>query len=426
MKYSFASIGLLFLLVVACKNSNAPIEHSGAPQFFSYKSIDVSPTKFSIANNRDTLLFSPNGLIIYVPAFSFVLPQQGVPVDIVLKEYTNPSDILAQNISNQSQEQELMVANSIIHLAVEQQGKPVNLAPHHDLRLHFKRNKANKDIVLWRGEPLAWSKLPFDHPKLFSHFLRMGRYRKVELANGKPLRTWEKENLSMTKEDEERLWEKQKYIFLDYTITKEGNITNLSFREKVDKAFERKIWKSMKAHPPCVPFKQNGKAIDTKCEYHFHVHQAEPKYRNDAPYLDILHSGYAELKAKNIDHIDKLELKYHIFNIGRLGWIAAAKTMPSRNLVDIKIPIKQDFIAEVKAFLEQSKTIVKGTIEDGHVLFKGVPNNEPIQIVGFGEKDKQPLFASIKAANANKVAGTLAFSNSSYDKIKAQLQQLNN
>jgi len=411
---------------VACKNKDATVDHSGAPQFFSYQSIDVSPTKFSISNNRDTLLFSPNGLIIFVPAFSFVLPQQDVPVDILLKEYSNPTDILAQNISTQCQDGTLLIANNIIHLSVQQQGKNVNLAPHHDLRLHIKRNKSNKDIVLWRGEPLAWSELPFDHPKLFSHFLRMGRYKRVKLASGQSLRAWEKENLSKTAEDEDRLWKKQKYIFLDYTITKEGKITNLSFREKVDKAFERKIWNNMKKHPPCVPFKKNGKAIATQCEYHFHVHQTEPKYRNDAAYLDILHRDYPFLKEKKLDHIDKVELQYHIFNIGRLGWIAAAKTMPTENTVDFKIPIQQDFIAEVKAVLEQSKTVVKGTIEDGYVLFKGVPNNEPIQIIGFGEKDKQPLLASIKAGSADQLDKTFAFANSSYDKIKAKLKQLGN
>lgn len=422
------SLLLLLSLSVACDNSNSPaIDSTRGPALFSYSAIDIEPTQFVIDNTRDTLLFGKSGLILYVPAQSFVLRKKGTPVEILLKEYNKPSEILTQRISNTSADQELLRSNHILHIQAKQGSQDVPLAPRHDLRIHVQCNKKDPhddSITLWRGEPTAWSPLKYDRPKLFSHVLRIGKHKDLAFQDGSSVKAWEKANLSFTKEEEIRIWDYQKYLYLYYTITKTGEITNVSFKEEVDPEFEAKILKNMKDHPKCMPYIENGKAVDIKCQYDFHVHEAEPKYRNDLHYLDILKGNYPELKRKKITHIDNLELKYHIFNIGRLGWIATAHAEKPKKTVNLNVKLAASFATEVKVFLKKSKVILSGIRQGNEVNFPLIPDNEPIEIVAFGEKNKQPQMASLKANSSDGIIN-LNLSPSSYDAIKEALQKLN-
>ena len=203
---------------------------------------------------------------------------------------------------------------------------------------------------------------------------------------GLPSKLGKKKHLVLSKEQEQELWDKQMYLHLNYTIDKTGKLKNVVFREKLSTSFQKKVLDEMKQYPVCTPHLENGKPSDAECQYIFHVHQAEPQYKRDLSYLRILEDDYPELKAEKIDHIDNLELKYHIFNIRKLGWIAAAQALEQPTSVDLVIKVEPTFLAEVKIMLEKSKIILKGKRDGNKVSFLGLPKNEAIQIIAFGEK----------------------------------------
>lgn len=429
MKNTLFIIALTCLLAISCKNKNGrndkpPIDGNSRLLPFSYASIDVQPTKFTIDNSRDTLLFGKTGIIIYVPEKAFISKGSNKVFDLYLKEYTKPSEALAQNISNTSADNRLLTSSKIIHLEAKQGNNSLSLSPQHELRVHFKRIRKAPQISLWSGQPQAWKPMKFDQPRLFNHMLKVGNYREEKFANGTSIEAWEKKHLFLNKKEEQELWDKQLYLHLNYTIDKTGRLKNVVFREKLSTAFQKKVLDEIKQYPVCKPHLQNGKPSAIDCQYIFHVHQAEPKYKKDLHYLKILEENYPELKAQKIDHIDNLELKYHIFNIRKMGWVAAAQALEQPTSVDLVIKIEPTFLAEVKIMLEKSKIILKGKRDGNKVSFLGLPKNEAIQIIAFGEKNKQPLLASTKANSSDGVIEQLDFSTSSYKAIKSALKKI--
>ncbi|BDS09848.1 hypothetical protein [Aureispira anguillae] len=422
----------LNFLVLSCKdkkgssNGNQP-DGSGNPLIpFSYASIDIQPTLFTIDNSRDTLLFGKTGIMVYVPAKAFIARGSNTVLDLYLKEYTKPSETLAQNISNTSSDNQLLIASKIIHLEAKQGINQLSLSPNHDLRVHFKRIPKAPKISLWSGQPQAWTPLKFDQPKLFNHILKIGSYKEEHFANGDLIEAWEKSNLEITKEEELELWKQQQHLHLNYTISPTGAIKEVFFEEKISTDFQEKILAKMQHYPSCKPYiNEKGEAVNTHCQYVFHVHQAEPKYKEDLNYLQILGQDYPELIAEKIDHIDDLEFKYHIFNIRKLGWIAAAQALEQPTSVDLVINVEPNFLAEVKIMLNRSKIILKGKRIGNKISFLGLPKNEAIQIIAFGEKNKQPLMASTQANSSDGVIDNLTFSTSSYEAIKSAIKKVN-
>jgi hypothetical protein len=392
---------------------------------FAYSSIDIEPIKFTIDNSRDTLVFGKKDLIIYVPAKAFIAKGSNKTFDLYLKEYNKPSDALAQNISNTSMDHRLLAASKVIHLEAKQGLTSLSISPEHDLRIHFKRNKAVPEISLWSGLPQAWTAMKFDQPRLFNHRLKTGLSTATEFADGSSIEAWEDEFLTINKEKEEQeLWDNEEHLHLDYTINKSGKIEKFVFEEKIETNFQERILKAMQKYPVCQPYLVNGQAKAVTGRYIFHVHQAEPRYKNDLNYIRILGKKYPKLTAQKISHIDNLEFNYHIFNISNLGWIAAAKEIESPNPVNLVVKVEPNLLVEVKLMLQKSKIILTGKREGNQISFSDLPKNEAVQIIAFGERNEHTIWASTKANSSDGVVDKLTFTNSSFQAIKASLKKV--
>lgn len=392
---------------------------------FAYEAIDVAPIKFTIDNSRDTLVFGKDDLIIYVPAKTFIAKGSNKMVDLYLKEYTSPSDALAQNISNTSLNRHLLAASKVIFLEAKQGHNTLSISPKHDLRIHFKKEKSFPEISLWSGHPQAWTPIKFDQPRLFNHRLKTGLYEATQFVDGSSIEAWENKYLTIDKESEEQeLWDKEQHLHLDYVINKSGKIENAIFEEKISTKFQKRVLEAIQKYPLCKPHLVNGQPTAIKGRYIFHVHQAAPRYKNDVNYIQILGKDYPELAAQGIRHIDKLEFKYHIFNIKKLGWIAAAKEIDSPNPVNLVVKVEPTFLAEVKLMLQKSKIILTGKREGNQVSFSDLPKNEAVQIIAFGEKNKEPVWALTTANSSDGTVDHLKFSSSSYSAIKAALKKV--
>jgi hypothetical protein len=426
MKNSILIILSLSLLLPSCEDNRDGRTISESTNLaivpFPYEQIDIKPSLFTIDNSRDTLLFGKAGLIIYVPAKVF-LTKKIAPVELFLKEYSSVAATMGQSISNTSIDNKLLTASTIIHIEAKQGQHNLSLSPEKDIRVLFKRIKTAPAITLWRGEPQAWIPLNFDKPKLFHHILRMGEYKNLLFSDGSSPDHWEKSNLSLNPQEEKQLWRLQKNITLYYKINKQGKAIDIRFKEPLLPILETTLMARMEAYPLCKPYIKNGAPKTVACEYAFHVHQAEPKYRKDVPFLDILRKDYPTLKKEKIGHVDNLELKYHIFNIANLGWIAAAQGEEKVNAVNLTIEVEPTFLAEVKVLLSKSKLIFTGKRNGNKIEFPGLPQDESIKIIAFGQKEKQPYLATLNANSSDGTINNLEFSVSSFDAIKLALEK---
>lgn len=430
MKTNIFIIVLLQLLVFSCRETTTPTIDTitqRSASAFSYAPLDVQPIKFTLDNSRDTFLFGKTGLLIYVPARAFIGRGSNTMVDLYLKEYQKPQESLAQRISNSSSNQELLTASTIIHLEAKQGMSNMYLAPQKELLLHFERVPKAPQVKLWRGTPQAWQAADFDRPTLFNHMLKIGAYQERQFKNGQSIEAWEKQHLAISEAEQNDLWEKDlAFLHLNYTIDKKGHLKEVAFKEPVTHDFQRKILKAMKQYPLCKPHVVEGKAQEVTCEYAFHVHQAEPKYKENLAYLQLLQDQYPPLKAKGIEHIDHLELQYHIFNVDKMGWLAAAQAVEIPKAVDLIVELEPAYMAEVKVFLKESKAVLMGRRDGNSVLFEDLPAGEPLSIVAFTLRGEQPLLATAEANASDGVVENLKFSKASYEEIRQAFKEVDN
>lgn len=428
MKTTIFLIVLVQLLVFSCRETtprtiNTITERSASA--FSYDPLDVQPIKFTLDNSRDTFLFGKTGLLLYVPARAFLGRGSNTTIDLYLKEYKKPHESLGQRISTSSDNHELLTASTIIHLEAKQDMSTMFLAPDKELLLHFERLPKTPKIKLWHGAPQAWEAANFDRPTLFNHLLKIGAYKEREFANGTSIEAWEKKYLAISDEDQEDLWKNDHaYLHLSYTIDKKGHLKEVAFKEPVDHYFQRRILEVMQQYPLCIPPLVKGQPQEVTCEYAFHVHQAEPKYKENLNYLQLLRDQYPPLKAKGIEHIDHAEAQYHIFNIDKMGWLAAAQAVHVPKTVDLVIQLEPAIMAEVKIFLKESKAVLMGKRDGNRIVFEDLPENAPLSILAFTQQGQQPLLATSEANSSDGIVEDLTFANASYADIRNAFKKI--
>lgn len=430
MCYRIVSLCLIVLVLFSCRERKTPpmpidgVTRQGNTAF-PYAQIDVDAQIFTVNNQRDTLLFGRKGLIIYVPANTFVSKRNRGNMELILKEYDQPGAALAQNISNNSNQKDLLQYSKIIHLDARQGETQLKLAPENDLMVHFKREEDDPPLKLWYGTPQAWRVLKYDEPKLFSHVLTIGPYQDIKFTNRQSSESWEAVHFKLSPEEENRIWKARKHLHLEWTLDKNGQAKNWRFREQIDPIVEARILKTVQNYPNCIPYKdERGKAQAVDMEFAFHVYESEPNYTRNLNYLTIWGKPYAALKKCNLNHVDDVELNYHIYNLYTLGWIAAAAKVQPQNAVDLMVKLEPSVLAEVKLFLQRSKVVLQGKRDGDAVRFEGLPKDEPLQIIAFGHGPQQVLWATSNANSSDGIVSGLSFEPSSYDDIKLALAKV--
>lgn len=431
MKTLLLTMTALLGVIFACTDTGPHLLEDGrqarSASSFSYTNLDVRPTTFILDNRRDTFLWGDQGVLLYLPAKTFITEEGNHQVELYLKEYTNPSQSLAQNIATTTSDQHLLTSTTIFHLKAQQGNTPVQLAPRKEFRLHVLHTpKTKKETVsLWAGHPQSWEAINFDRPTLFNHYLKIGGYKEKKFANGQSIDAWEKKRFRMTPKEEATLWAEEPYLHLQYTINKRGTIENVAFKEPITNDFQRRILQEMASYPRCRPHLVNGQPEAVQCVYAFHVHQAEPKYREDTDYLAAIKRNKQVLLTRNLDHIDDLELQYHIFNAQQLGWMAVGKAYPVQKSVDLTVEVDPNVLVDVKVLLHDSKAIVMGKRQGNEVLFRGLPQDKDIHIIAMGSRANQPVYAEAFANTSDGTISDLLFEAISYEDLRATIRHIN-
>lgn len=429
MKLLLSIMIVLFGMVLSCTDP-APRLIDGEVQRsagnFSYDRLDVRPNAFVINNHRDTFLWSQNNTLIYVPANAFLTKKNNQQVELYLKEYTCAGESLAQEISTTTADHQLLISSTILHIEARQGNSKIPLQHRQELRLHFlhPNGPSGQLLSLWSGQPQAWVPLDFDRPKLFNHMLKIGPYNAKKFADGETIDSWEKEHLGIRPDEEQLLWQEKPFLHLRFVINKRGMIEDVRFKEPVTNRFQRRILQEMASYPRCHPHIVDGVPQRVQCEYAFHVHQAEPKYREDVVYIHAIQRNKTVLKPRGIDHIDHLELKYNIFNTKQLGWLAVGRAQPIQQGVDLIVELKADIAADVKILMRESRAIILGKRKGNQVLFEGLPKNKAIRVIALGRRANQPIYAEALANSSDGTVSDLSFNHTSYEELRTVIRQM--
>lgn len=105
---------------------------------------------FTMNNSSDTLLKAKGGLEIYLPKNAFQTNDSATPIELRVKEYTNPLAYLAEGATTTSEGQ-LLISGGTAYLAAFQGDELLELQKGKTLQLHFPKTKDNTPMSTYYG-----------------------------------------------------------------------------------------------------------------------------------------------------------------------------------------------------------------------------------------------------------------------------------
>ena len=131
--------------------------------FFADANTKLNQELFELNTNRDTVIESENGIVVFIPANAFDTDQS--KVDFVLQEATNPADILYAGLNTVTESGEELETGGMFYLDAFANGKRVALIK--DLTVDIPSDPAKTGMQLYQGEKNESGQVLWKNPKSF-------------------------------------------------------------------------------------------------------------------------------------------------------------------------------------------------------------------------------------------------------------------
>ena len=296
---------------------------------------------FKIIGHRDTMLQTPEGIMLFVPAASFATGDSAICEDTFMLITTVPADIVnATDSIVIGRETEGDKMKGSIHLQAMCGTARLYLGKGRNLVLRFPRFHPDEMAQLFYG--LATNPAQINW-KLDSQSFRIPRFW---LNGWKGLgfeqnwqRSWEPFSFvgsSNVLFQDELQWQfklqkwdpPQGNYLTEMRITVEGKLENLSLLkweekssafQKVNRSEELHWFRFFNSLPALDPYLQEATPIEAHCQWLFSVAPNPPEG-------DSFAGISIELDSLALDFLNHTEVDYHIFNINRMGWMGYRST----------------------------------------------------------------------------------------------------
>lgn len=115
---------------------------------------------------------------------------------------------------------------------------------------------------------------------------------------------------------------------------------------------------------------------------------------------------------------------YNKFEITQLGWINADKFIDCENKTDlfVSLPENQKGAVYSLAFYNYNSILPAVPNDKGQLVFKGVPANEKVTLMGIGSKDDALYYSSLNLSTDTKNAKLPTLKKISKDELQAELE----
>jgi len=120
----------------------------------------------------------------------------------------------------------------------------------------------------------------------------------------------------------------------------------------------------------------------------------------------------------------KLRELYNSFEITQLGWINADKFIDCENKTDlfVSLPENQEGAVYSLAFYNYNSILPGVPNDKGQLVFKGIPANEKVTLMGIGSKDDALYYSSLNLSTDTKNAKLPTLKEIGKDELQAALE----
>jgi len=128
---------------------------------------------FHINTNADTVIETKGGIILSIPASSFLdssgQPVTG-PIDFVIHEALDPASIIKAGLSTRSGDQ-LLETGGMFYVDAVQDGRTLKIDPSRSIYAQVPANQYQPDMQLFTGRRLADGTIDWQDPRPLEHYL---------------------------------------------------------------------------------------------------------------------------------------------------------------------------------------------------------------------------------------------------------------
>lgn len=435
--------GTLIILLSACSSN----DQKAFPQTLSVKSDTLL-----IDNTKDTLVFGSKGTGLFFEKESFELPDGTIPkgkISVQLKECYSNSDIVRENLTTTSNGK-LLETRGMINVLAFSENQELKLKQGKKFIIHFPKDTVDRKKQMNLFYATNNSDAPTDWKLDSATLLKSTAYMSGWLHTGYAYGDTTKAGFYFKGEKTDRIYEYfyknfdntklqptistvDKTYSVDFIVSKQGNITNLTIKEERFDSSGRKIilktkvdpyfYTYIKQLPQLEPYRDyDGNAFDSECSFYINMGLYPPDYRNNESYNKAFNEKYSLFKNNTIQSMSDAELNYYIFSSAKLGWINCDFFWEVKDeKIDYIVKVDPGAKPNIKLVFQEAKSILTGTLEGDKYIFRNVPINQNVKIVAINFKASKPLLSIALTKTSKEIFDKLDYKEFALTDLEKQL-----
>lgn len=417
-----------------------------SPQVQSFKIDPTTPT--TIHGKKGTIIEFPKGIFQFKNGSS---PQ--TIISIHLKECYSFADIITEGLHTQSYSK-ILETGGMVNIEAKIGNDTLQLKKGKFYTIQFPKNEPSKNMEIFYATSITDSTSTWVNENPIKKTVDTIEYQfsdlNMEFETGDELPYFlsiqyelskNLENLKFKQSDETIIQYFQKLKNLpeldtlilmsdsnwsptfSFMINEEGTIINLKNYTKSIKPFNVKANKIFKSYMSSLPA-FNTK--DIKMPHSFHI-QLTFNYQN----LNLDQDAFKEaVKTDNkgvLTDVNKTDLNTYVLTSSKLGWINCDVfwNIEKELKVDylVKTPYQGD--AQVHLIFKNMRSILKGYYLNGYYVFKNVPLNKEVKLIGIHCRENWPLLSTEETKITKSPFYLKVFKSFTLEELDQELSSLN-
>jgi hypothetical protein len=399
---------------------------------------------FNIDPTKDTLIKCAKGTLIYLPANCLEDENGQSPkgmVQLNVKECYSISDFIGDNLTTTSGDQILETAG-MVNISISSEEQQLAIKDGKEYALYFPKNSQQEDMQLFYGnrnteEQIDWD-LALDVPDegvdsltvpIDSSLISCGIYilgwagpadstpDTWELMNStETIFTYFDKNFKPSKKMESDFCSNNYRVTPNISINSEGKIEKIDFEPSTPTRYDQILADFLYQVPP-LNMDKTGRTYTLVIGT-----SQEPK--SDL-YKKQFEGKYASFKDKAIAKVDQAELNYYVQSATKFGWINCDRFWDTPDeKIEFFVNTQSPNDAKVYLVFKEVNSIMQGQLSNGKLVFKNIPVNQPVKVIGISFNKGKPTMAKAETTT-NKDGFDLTTFNEFYlDQLEAELNSM--
>ncbi len=393
-----------------------------------YERCSKTTQRYTIDPAKDTLLVCDEGTTLYIEAGSFCSPEGAsitAPVELSVKEFYNISDILMANLSTRSGER-LLETGGMLHIEASAAGAPCELDESSFIEITMPSSGKKDDMQLFSGNwndegQINWQvqEDTRDLNGIVAIVDTLARFYESEAEIKSQIRQAIQPSGGHTP------WTPSESVKLECVITRDGKIIDPKVLECSNEDFGKAAATAIQRFS-MRPAVHNGVPVNSRMTIPIAIGvQRTTAYDK---FFGTEASLYAHRSAPGNSLSNKskaVSITDYLFRTNKLGWIncdSFIKIAPE-DKTDYMVLIDNPIGLDASMVFQKSRTVLKGQMTAGGVVFMGVPINEPVQLVIIKFEGNTPHLAIHQTMTNGTFNKKLAFEEVNDEMLFAKLAE---